>query len=111
MLGNQSGHLLLFHRPSFECVYDAVAAQLKVDLCCVALSVVKSFNSDLRITMVDHNVVFGEWVFILKDIGLGMVMAFYMTRSRALPFLVKIRPTATLLGIRTLSTIATQVAW
>ena len=61
------------------------------------------------ITMVDHNVVFGEWVFILKDIGLGMVMAFYMTRSRALPFLVKIRPTATLLGIRTMSTIATQV--
>ena len=61
--------------------------------------------------MVDHNVVFGEWVFILKDIGLGMVMAFYMTRSRALPFLVKLRPTATLLGTRTMSTIATQVAW
>lgn len=78
---------------------------------CVAFSVVKAFESDLRITMVDHNVVFGEWVFILKDIGLGMVMAFYMTRSRALPFLVKIRPTATLLGIRTMSTIATQVAW
>ena len=31
LLGNQSGHLLLFHRPSFEYVYDAVAAQLKVD--------------------------------------------------------------------------------
>eukprot|EP00435_Cladocopium_sp_Y103_P035422 s1144_g9.t1 len=61
------------------------------------------------ISMMTCNVVFGEWVFMLKDIGLGMVMTFYMTRSKALPFLAKVRPTATLLGFRTACTIGTQV--
>ena len=58
--------------------------------------------------MMTCNVVFGEWVYMLKDIGLGMVMIFYMTRSKALPFLAKVRPTATLLGFRTVCTIGTQ---
>ena len=58
--------------------------------------------------MMTCNVVFGEWVYMLKDIGLGMVMTFYMTRSKALPFLAKVRPTATLLGFRTVCTIGTQ---
>lgn len=68
-----------------------------------------SIYTIMSISMMTCNVVFGEWVYMLKDIGLGMVMTFYMTRSKALPFLAKVRPTATLLGFRTVCTIGTQV--
>lgn len=38
----------------------------------------------------------------------GILVTFYMTRSRALPRLKKIRPTASLLGYRTVLSIASQ---
>ena len=59
--------------------------------------------------LIDNNVTVGEWMWLTKDIGLGMVMTFFMTRSRALPYLASIRPTASLLGARTVCTITVQV--
>jgi len=45
----------------------------------------------------------GEWVWLTMDLGIGVVMMFFMTQSKALPKLAAYRPTATLLGLRTLS--------
>ncbi|CAJ1402659.1 unnamed protein product, partial [Effrenium voratum] len=50
-----------------------------------------------------HNLSLGEWVWITNDIGVGVIMMFFMTQSQALPHLAKFRPTATLLGFRTVS--------
>lgn len=48
----------------------------------------------------------GEWVWISTDLGIGVAMMYFMTQSRAHPKLAPYRPTATLLGFRTISAIA-----
>ena len=68
-----------------------------------------SIGGMAHLVMIDSNVVPGEWVWLTKDIGFGMIMTFFMTTSRALPYLVTVRPTATLLGVRILGTIVSQV--
>lgn len=68
-----------------------------------------SFTSIFTIAMIDNNITPGEWIWLIKDIFLGILVTFYMTRSRALPRLKKIRPTASLLGYRTVLSIASQV--
>eukprot|EP00930_Biecheleria_cincta_P024095 TRINITY_DN17295_c0_g1_i1.p1 TRINITY_DN17295_c0_g1~~TRINITY_DN17295_c0_g1_i1.p1 ORF type:complete len:799 (+),score=130.82 TRINITY_DN17295_c0_g1_i1:270-2399(+) len=45
----------------------------------------------------------GEWVWLTMDIGIGVIMMFFMTQSQANPDLAHYRPTATLLGTRTIS--------
>eukprot|EP00931_Biecheleriopsis_adriatica_P039456 TRINITY_DN22565_c0_g1_i1.p1 TRINITY_DN22565_c0_g1~~TRINITY_DN22565_c0_g1_i1.p1 ORF type:complete len:1348 (+),score=245.05 TRINITY_DN22565_c0_g1_i1:60-4046(+) len=45
----------------------------------------------------------GEWVWLTMDLGIGVVMMFFMTKSHAKPTLAHYRPTATLLGLRTIS--------
>lgn len=47
----------------------------------------------------------GEWVWLTMDLGIGVVMMYFMTQSRAKPDLVAYRPTATLLGLRTISSV------
>lgn len=49
------------------------------------------------------NLSLGEWVWMTNDIGVGVIMMFFMTQSWAKPTLAKYRPTATLLGLRTIS--------
>lgn len=49
------------------------------------------------------NLSLGEWVWMTNDIGIGVIMMFFMTQSWARPTLAKYRPTATLLGFRTVS--------
>jgi len=49
------------------------------------------------------NISLGEWVWMTNDIGVGVIMMFFMTQSWAKPTLAKYRPTATLLGLRTIS--------
>jgi len=48
---------------------------------------------------------FGEWVWVTMDLGIGVLMMFFMTQSKAQPELTRFRPTATLLGARTISAI------
>jgi len=86
-------------------------ACLATNLATFAYFMVQAFCiSGLMMTVhVAHNVTVGEWVWLMKDIGFGMIMTFFMTQSKALPCLAKVRRTATLLGARTLLTIASQV--
>ncbi|CAE7226903.1 ATP13A3 [Symbiodinium sp. CCMP2456] len=86
-------------------------ACLATNLATFAYFIVQAFSlSGLMTTVhVAHNVTIGEWVWLMKDIGFGMIMVFFMTQSKALSCLAKVRPTATLLGARTLLTIASQV--
>lgn len=51
----------------------------------------------------------GEWVWITMDMGIGVIMMSFMTKSRATEQLSAIRPTATLLGCRTVAGIAFPV--
>lgn len=86
-------------------------ACLATNLATFAYFIVQSFSLTGLMTAVHiaHNVTVGEWVWLTKDIGFGMIMTFFMTQSKALSCLAKVRPTATLLGARTLLTIGSQV--
>jgi len=48
----------------------------------------------------------GEYVWVTMDVGIGMIMVWTMTQSRPTAELCSYRPTATLLGPRTISAIA-----
>jgi len=48
----------------------------------------------------------GEYVWVTIDVGVGMIMVWTMTQSKPTEKLVPYRPTATLLGARTLGAIA-----